>query len=665
MSLNAGSLQWEIDASGKRGLVECHWKLNPPPNDTAPYRTLDLTLIPISIWPHDVSPLNGYEEINGPVLRDTGNSMIEDAILQNIEAYGTSITAAKLILPRVSGYIVRNDFFRRRFLTCSLAEKAVDSVLLRQLIPAFDFSAKELLPQAMKDAPGVILLKSLPGFSQSLVQSALATLECEVEARLDFPWIVETPLPRKRIAMVYGRPNPAVSTTSQGIYRAVQALGVDLVVLDHAGHWVQDSAMEAMRDEFIPCDLTMNEGLVDRIVAALSTSKGRVDGITTYTDTHLLATAQVAKKMGLPANPPEALEICRDKYKTRLVASSGVQVLSITTTSDLDEQLGNLSSPLEFPLIVKPTTGCCSDGVSKVTCEAELRNAVQRNLDKFPGTNTLVEPYISGPEVDANFVFLDGNLIWSEINDDFPSSAEISSSVSSSMSFAELSTIMPSILPQSEIHLLKSSLTETLLKMGFRNGVYHLEARVRNSKKKYINTARGMELSDYAIELPTCDPSVFLIEINPRLPGHQESFAVEYTYGIDYFALQLLLATALPASEMGTDSGKAFKDAIVTLSHPLSEPAQHPSHVVFIPADHGGIFQGAEPLPDGIMSYVPEHGVFMQVGEVIPDPEVVGKWPFVAFFLVVGKIADSGMQGREQVRAMGDLLRKTFRYELV
>jgi hypothetical protein len=337
----------------------------------------------------------------------------------------------------------------------------MDCVPLQQLMPAFDFSAKNPLPQAMKDAVGAILLKPLPGFSQKLVQSALAALETEVEARLDFPWILEIPLPRKRIAMIYGRPNPAVSTASQGIYSAVQALGVELAVLDHAGHWVQDSATKAMRDESIPCDLTMDEGRVDQIVAALSTSKGRIDGITTYTDTHILGTAQAAKKMGLPANPSQALGICRDKYRTRSVASSGVQVLSITSASDLDEQLNKLSSRLEFPLIVKPTTGCASHGVSKVTCEAELCNTVQRNLHEFPVINVLVQPYVSGPEVDANFVFLDGNLIWSEINDDFPSSAEITSSELSSRSFAELSTIMPSILPQSEIHMLKSSLAET------------------------------------------------------------------------------------------------------------------------------------------------------------------------------------------------------------
>lgn len=143
-----------------------------------------------------------------------------------------------------------------------------------------------------------------------------------------------------------------------------------------------------------------------------------------------------------------------------------------------------------------------------MTSEVGLLDAVQRNEERFPGVDSLIEPYISGPEVDANCILLDGKPIWCDINDDFPSSAEIpqtskvsggfpsSSSSSSSAFFAETSTIMPSILPKSEVLLLKSSLAETLLTLGFRNGVFHLEARIKHSRKNYAMTDRGMELVD-------------------------------------------------------------------------------------------------------------------------------------------------------------------------
>lgn len=583
-----------------------------------------------------------------------------------MEKYGSNITAVKLMLPAIGGYVVRNDIIQRRFLTCELVNKAADFTTLREEIQPFDFSSgQDIVQRALQEAVGALLVKDLPS---SLVASAMASMEAEVVARLSFPWITHCPLPRKRIAMVDGRPNPTTSSSSQGIWRAAAALGVELVILDHDGHWAQHPSMSHMRDEFISCDLTLDEGLPVRIATALSTSKGPIHGIVTFTDTHLLATSQAAKKMGLFGNPEEAMEMCRDKEKTRTAASGDVRVLLAQGVVDLRKQLAKLDTCLQYPLIVKPTTGCSSDGVRKVTSEKELVDAVRRIEENFAGVNSLIEPYISGPEVDANFVLLNGELIWSEINDDFPSSAEIleknsESSPSGCVSFAELSTIMPSILPNSELDLIKTSLTKTLLVMGFRNGVYHLEARLIDSQKKYASTDSGIELVESVTKMSKApNPRVFLIEINPRLPGHQESFAVEYTYGIDYFALHMLMALSRCPSMPPTPDDTDLECVIRALSYPLSPSVRYPSNIVFIPVEQGGTFEGAEPLPEALMCYLPEHSVFLQQGEVVKDPETAGRWPFVAYFLVVGK--KTGADGREEVRTIGEIVRQAFHYKL-
>ena len=62
------------------------------------------------------------------------------------------------------------------------------------------------------------------------------------------------------------------------------------------------------------------------------------------------------------------------------------------------------------------------------------------------------------------------------------------------------------------------------------------------------------------------------------------------------------------------------------------------------------------------MNYVPQFMVFMQKGDVIKDPEIEGKWPFVAYFLVVAKL--NGAEGREQVRTIGEIVRESFEYEM-
>lgn len=58
--------------------------------------------------------------------------------------------------------------------------------------------------------------------------------------------------------------------------------------------------------------------------------------------------------------------------------------------------------------------------------------------------------------------------------------------------------------------------------------------------------------------------------------------------------------------------------------------------------------------------FVREHALFVQEGELVPDPVSEGNWPFVALFLVVATMGGAG--GREQVRSVGELVRRSFDY---
>lgn len=603
--------------------------------------------------------------------KPTSHLFVQNAIMRNVDQNGSRITAVKLFLPVFEGYVVRNDLIQRRFLNYDLAESVSDFRSPRQHVQSFITSGEDLFQRAVNDAIGAILLKDLPGVNRPLLESAMSLLESEVAARLSFPWIMDTPIPRKRLAIVQGRPHPLVSAASEGVLRAAAALDIGLVILDQEGHWLQSTANEHLRDEFLVCELDVDDRLSDRIVNALSKSKGTIDGVTTYSDKHLTATAKAAQILGLWTNPPDAIEACSDKRKMREVTTPDLPRLFITGDVDLKEQLGFLPSPLPYPLIIKPTQGTSSEGVSKVCSEADLQFAVQKIREKFPGKNFLIEPYESGPEVDANFVLLDGEIIFNETNDDFPSSAEIPHA-SPSASFAEMSTIMPSILPESELSLLKSSLSGHLANLGCRSGVFHVEARVKNSRKSYKTTDKGLELMHWQSEGARYpDPSVFLIEINARTPGHQESFAVEFTYGIDYYALYMLLAILPPSlarspNQPHIGNERVFNSELArlhVLSHAFPAHIQYPTNIVFIPVTRGGTFVSAKPLPQTLMEFIPNFRILMQKGQFIQDPEVGGQWPFVAYFLVTAKLV--GKDGREQARALGESVRETFDYELI
>ncbi|KAK0648325.1 hypothetical protein B0T16DRAFT_435717 [Cercophora newfieldiana] len=655
----------------------CHWELKTLRQDM-PCRILNLSFRP-RFRPHS-DAISQWPQYN----RTDAARFVERIItkcwaIDNCDAYAAEI---KLLLPAVEGYVVRNDIVERRFLTCQWAKEVVDFTTTGSKIEvspsAFEAGDEgvSLLHHALSTAVGAIHVDPAVDNTENL--------DAEISARLSFPWIVDRPLPKRRLALVDGKGYPHTSTGQLGIYRAAKALGIEIVVVDREGHWVQNHPLASIwRDEFAPCDLTPDDDLPDRIVRALSQTKQPVDCITTYSDRLLPAIARAAERMGLHTNPSEAFEIAHDKHRTRALApATNIQVFSVGSPDELADLLRCIShrnTPLRYPLVVKPTAGASSEGVCKVHSETELLAAVRADHANFPGTRCVIETYVSGPEVDANFVLLNGELLFSEVNDDFPSTADTRDDgtkyygpeAKPADSFAELSTAIPSALPADEIALIKSSLTETLLNMGFRDGVFHLEARVMDSSMHFAKTADGIDLVPRelspAANTATPTPSVFLVEVNPRAPGHRETIAIEYTYGIDYWALHMLSALHKKSSPPTEPNGhghdeddQALQTIIRALAHPFPEEYQYPVHVAFIPLNRGGTFVRAKELPEELMRYVPEGRVHFEEGEVFAEPGENGEWPFVAYFIVLAKV--TGAEGRRQARVVGDLVREGFEY---
>lgn len=155
---------------------------------------------------------------------------------------------------------------------------------------------------------------------------------------------------------------------------------------------------------------------------------------------------------------------------------------------------------------------------------------------------------------------------------------------------------------------------------------------------------------------PKADPSVFLIEINPRAPRHRETIAIEYTYGIDYWALHML--SALPRDTPG------LQTITRALTQPLAEAIQYPTYVAFIPLEKGGklVQHNMDALPAVPAQFVVEKRVHMELGTVCKTPGMGGGWPFVAYFIAAART--TGPEGRRFVRVVGDRMRGDFEYEM-
>ncbi|KAL3456065.1 hypothetical protein BJX64DRAFT_271300 [Aspergillus heterothallicus] len=97
--------------------------------------------------------------------------------------------------------------------------------------------------------------------------------------------------------------------------------------------------------------------------------------------------------------------------------------------------------------------------------------------------------------MDINFVLSEGELLFCEVSDDFPKTADLEQGDGESKnkeasegkvhqqqpSFVELGNVLPWGLPPTEIQILRESLHQSLVKLGLTMGIFHLEARVQNS----------------------------------------------------------------------------------------------------------------------------------------------------------------------------------------
>ena len=583
--------------------------------------------------------------------QDFRHSASFDFVLDCLSAaHRTSHSVATLIVPRSGGYIARSDIVPLRLMDCPPVTSVASFATPGQFFDGNAIGIQHLLelPKLFAASVGGMLLKSNDLTQISSIESLSGSLEHELHNRLSFPWLSMEEPKRRALAIVEGgRTGPDHGGVGESIYSSARALGIDMVVFDNPGHWIQDSRYTDWYKAFVPLKLELHPDaqFASHIIDAVSSYKGPIDGIVTFRDHYKSYVAEAALQLGLPTDAPSAYAIATDKFKTSI--SEGHHAYR---ASSIGQASGIVQDhKLEFPLIIKPTNGFLSEGVFRVESLLQLQIGIQGINTERHGTEFVIEKYCEGPEIDANLVLCDGKLIFFEASDDFPKSADTNGH-GNVKTFIELANVLPSKLPEYEQAMLRESLTQSLIRMGFTNGYFHLEARVENSSMEYATNNGVLDLTQRSI--PAKDaPSSWLIEVNPRPPGIQESEASKHTYGVDCWGLGLLFAL--------NDNHR-----VKLLSHPFSQGPQYWCEMVFIPVLNGGVYESGDVCtellarrPD-LAAHVMGCFCFLKKGDTVPHPGTgVNAW--VAYFNVFSR------ESREHVLKIGEAVRRECRVLIV
>lgn len=151
----------------------------------------------------------------------------------------------RLITPLQRGTVIRSDIIPLRLKGAFGVERVVSFLTPLQSLSgeAVCLDVVSLSKLFRSSAGGILLQQSFPGTDvDSAVPIVPPEFEAEFENKMSLPWVLPRSTTRKRLVLV-GISYRAPSQGSWAVYacEAARALGIDLVIIDKPGCWIERS----------------------------------------------------------------------------------------------------------------------------------------------------------------------------------------------------------------------------------------------------------------------------------------------------------------------------------------------------------------------------------------------------------------------------------------
>lgn len=282
-----------------------------------------------------------------------------------------------------------------------------------------------------------------------------------------------------------------------------KSAGYEVITCDY----LPDNPGHKLADAYYNVSTTDLDG-----VLALA-EKLRIDGILAYaSDPAALTAAYVGNRLGLPANPIDAVKILsqKDVYRKHLERFGFHTPKSAGVWSK--EQMFAAMDKLSFPVMVKPVDSSGSKGVTKALCKDDLPQAFDYAMSFSRAKRCIVEEFVEkiGPQIGGEAFVLDGKLISIELGDQRVDTA-VNRFVPTGMTF-------PSCIESSMRQRICRELQRLIDTTGFQFGGLNLEIMLDN---------RGQ---------------LYFMEIGPRTGGNYLPELVSYFAGLSYTQCSVELA---------------------------------------------------------------------------------------------------------------------------
>jgi carnosine synthase len=288
------------------------------------------------------------------------------------------------------------------------------------------------------------------------------------------------------------------------IFEKAKALGVRSVVIDTSDSWIKALAKEGLIERFVSLDMSSTEKVFERCLDAINTVRrdlDQVDGVVTFSEIVMPLVTRLCSALGLPANSPASVDLARNKYATRQAMVKAGLPSPRHMLIENPFQLEAAARAVGFPAVLKPISGAASIGVVRVDSIDALQASYSRvirelgsarvvygalqqgdegvlgNAASWMCTMVMLEEYLDGPEVDADFVFSNGQPVFKAIADNWPTMEPY---------FLETGSNSPSILPTVQQKEILDLAHRSITCIGLQSGVFHVECKYTSTGPRLI-----------------------------------------------------------------------------------------------------------------------------------------------------------------------------------
>lgn len=282
------------------------------------------------------------------------------------------------------------------------------------------------------------------------------------------------PSPRKTILLL----STTTGYQTRAFVSAAGKLGVKMVFGTDRCHVLEDP----WRDGALALRFEEPEAAAAKVVEWARTHT--VDGVVAIGDLPTPTAARVAQALGLPGHPPEAADICRDKYRSReCLRRAGLNVPAFQRVARTSDPL-LLASAVSFPCLLKPLTLSASRGVIRANTAGEFAAAFERisrllnspdvGMMRDPASDFIqVEDYVDGAEVAVEGLVSGGRTHLLAIFDKPDPLA--------GPFFEETIYVTPSRLSSATQGKIREEVRRAVEALGLRDGPLHAELRLNTA----------------------------------------------------------------------------------------------------------------------------------------------------------------------------------------